>query len=64
MLDREVFETLVEAKVLVERWRWEYNHIRPHKSIEDLTGHAVEIMKKIKSNTKLIASYYTHVYAI
>jgi transposase len=37
---------------------------RAHKSIEDLTGHAVEIMKKIKSNTKLIASYYTHVYAI
>ena len=30
VLNREVFDTLVEAKVLVERWRGEYNHIRPH----------------------------------
>ena len=33
LLDREVFDTLVEAKVLVERWRREYNHIRPHSSL-------------------------------
>jgi len=36
---------------------------RAHRSIEDLTGHVVEIMNTIKSNRKLIASYYTHVYA-
>jgi len=24
---------LYEAKVLVERWRWEYNTIRPHGSL-------------------------------
>ena len=30
LLDREVFDTLLEAKVLVEGWRREYNHIRPH----------------------------------
>jgi transposase len=50
-----------------EEWVWERlkREIgkRAHKSIEDLTGHAVEIMNKIKSNRKLIASYYTHVYA-
>ena len=33
LLDREVFDTLFEAKVLVERWRKEYNHIRPHSSL-------------------------------
>ena len=33
LLDREVFGTLLEAKVLVERWRREYNHIRPHSSL-------------------------------
>ena len=33
LLDREVFDTLLEAKVLVERWRQEYNHIRPHSSL-------------------------------
>ncbi|MBA7548526.1 hypothetical protein ES705_40987 [subsurface metagenome] len=29
-VEREVFDMLVEKKVLVERWRVEYNHIRPH----------------------------------
>lgn len=33
LLDREIFDTLFEAKVLVERWRREYNHIRPHSSL-------------------------------
>ena len=33
VLNREVFDTLQEAKVLVERWRREYNHIRPHSAL-------------------------------
>jgi len=33
LLDREIFDTLYEAKVLVDRWRWEYNTIRPHSSL-------------------------------
>ena len=33
MLNREIFDTLWEAKVLVERWRNEYNHIRPHSAL-------------------------------
>jgi len=33
LLDREIFDTLAEAKALVERWRWEYNTIRPHSSL-------------------------------
>jgi transposase InsO family protein len=33
VLRREVFDTILEAKVLVERWRREYNHIRPHSSL-------------------------------
>jgi transposase InsO family protein len=33
LLNREVFDTLLEAKVLVERWRQQYNHIRPHSSL-------------------------------
>jgi putative transposase len=31
-LNRELFTTLVEAKVLIEQWRNEYNQIRPHSS--------------------------------
>ena len=33
LLNREVFYTLDEAKVLVERWRQEYNRIRPHSAL-------------------------------
>ena len=32
----EIFETLFEAKVLIERWRKEYNAFRPHSSLEYL----------------------------
>jgi len=32
LLNREVFTTLTEAKILIEQWRREYNHIRPHSS--------------------------------
>jgi len=33
LLKREVFDTLYEAQVLIERWRIEYNTIRPHSSL-------------------------------
>ena len=36
LLNREVFTTLLEAKVLVERWRREYNQVRPHSSLNYL----------------------------
>jgi len=32
-LNRELFYTLPEAQVIVEAWRKEYNHIRPHSSL-------------------------------
>ena len=33
LLNGEIFYTLQEAKVLIENWRWEYNHLRPHSSL-------------------------------
>jgi transposase InsO family protein len=33
LLDGEIFYTLIEAQVLVERWRREYNWKRPHSSL-------------------------------
>lgn len=33
LLNREVFETLLEARVLTERWREHYNTIRPHSAL-------------------------------
>ena len=34
LLDREIFYTLREAQVLIERWRMEYNTFRPHSSLD------------------------------
>ena len=33
LLNREIFTSLHEAKALIEAWRNEYNHIRPHSSL-------------------------------
>ena len=33
LLERELFDTLHEAKVLIERWRVHYNTVRPHSSL-------------------------------
>jgi transposase InsO family protein len=32
LLEREAFDTLLEAKVLIERWRQVYNTVRPHSA--------------------------------
>jgi putative transposase len=37
LLNVEVFDTLLEAQVLVEAWRIEYNQYRPHGSLGGLT---------------------------
>jgi len=33
LLNLEIFTTLTEAKVLIEEWRKEYNHVRPHSAL-------------------------------
>lgn len=33
LLNRELLTTLLEAQVLIESWRKEYNHVRPHSSL-------------------------------
>ena len=33
LLNREVFTTLAEARVLIEQWRREYNEFRPHSAL-------------------------------
>jgi len=33
LLNREIFDILFEAKVLVGRWKTEYNTVRPHSSL-------------------------------
>ena len=33
LLDREIFTTLEEARILIEQWRREYNQVRPHSAL-------------------------------
>ena len=33
LLNGEIFDTLLEAGVLIERWRRHYNAVRPHGSL-------------------------------
>ena len=35
LLDGEIFYTLTEAKILIERWRRAYNTVRPHRALGD-----------------------------
>ena len=36
-LNREQLWTLTEARVVLEDWRWKYNHVRPHRSLGYVT---------------------------
>ena len=33
LLNREIFYTLAEAKIVLEQWRRYYNTVRPHSSL-------------------------------
>ena len=33
LLNGEVFTRLIEARILIEQWRREYNQVRPHSSL-------------------------------
>jgi murein DD-endopeptidase MepM/ murein hydrolase activator NlpD len=37
LLNCELFATLLEAQVLLEQYRIEYNEFRPHRSLDSLT---------------------------
>ena len=42
-LNEEVFASLAEARVLIERWRVDYNHVRPHSAHGGLTPEVVRL---------------------
>ncbi len=41
-LNREMLSTLTEARVVIEDWRWKYNHLRPHGSLGYISPIAFE----------------------
>jgi len=48
LLNREIFDTLLEAQVLVEQWRCTYNCIRPHSSLRNLAPREYAAMCQAK----------------
>ena len=36
-LDANLFESIDAANQIIEKVKWEYNHLRPHESLKDLT---------------------------
>ncbi len=42
-LNEEVFASLAEARAVIERWRLDYNHVRPHSAHGGLTPDAVRL---------------------
>ena len=36
-LNTELFATASEAQILADRWRWEYNSLKPHSALQGLT---------------------------
>jgi putative transposase len=42
-LNEEVFATLAEPRTVIERWRLDYNHVRPHSAHGGLTPEAVRL---------------------
>jgi transposase InsO family protein len=49
LLDREIFVTLEEARVLIEQWRREYNQVRPHSALRYQPPAPVAILTLVTS---------------
>jgi putative transposase len=45
------FRSLAEARQVIENWRHDYNHVRPHRSLGQLTP--IEALKRSKMNPEL-----------
>jgi len=54
LLNRKIFYTLDEARVLIERWRHHYNAIRPHSSL-GYKEPVPEAIKPLPTLTKMAA---------
>ncbi|MPZ12041.1 MAG: transposase [Kiloniellaceae bacterium] len=44
-LNEEVFTSLAEARSVIERWRQDYNQVRPHSAHGGLTPEAVRAVR-------------------
>ena len=45
-LNEQVFTSLAEARAIIEDWRYDYNHLRPHSSLAALTPTEFAALKR------------------
>jgi putative transposase len=55
-LNEEVFASLAEARAVIERWRHDYNHVRPHSAHRGMTPDAVRLNPAAGRLRNLISS--------
>jgi putative transposase len=55
LLNGEIFDNLLEAKVVIEQWRKEYNTIRPHSSL-NYNPPAPEAKEPLSSITRSLST--------
>ena len=53
---QRLFATLAEARAVIERWRIDYNHVRPHSAHGGLTPEAVRLNPAAVRLRNLISS--------
>ncbi len=56
LLNGETFDTLLEAQVVTEAWRIDYNTIRPHSSLRLSSSREVKVLRNACSNS-LVSSH-------
>jgi transposase InsO family protein len=49
-LNREIFGSLLEARIVIEAWRMEYNQRRPHSSLGYLTPAEFAAQQKVSKH--------------
>ena len=55
ILNGEIFYTLNEAKIILERWRHHYNHKRPHSAL----GYKPPVPEAVEHNSNFIMAGLT-----
>lgn len=49
LLSGEIFYTILEAHVVIERWRLHYNTVRPHSSLGGRPPAPMTVVPKVES---------------
>ncbi len=60
LLNREIFDTVLEARIITERWRQEYNTKRPHSSLGYLPP-APEAILPVQRNQLALSQGITNI---